>query len=228
MPTAIGSPPGEPSPALSNGLVVELTAVRRVRSGIRPVFLLVGLGIAAVVAAGLLVAKVARSSDAEPRNATDVGFLQDMIDHHDQANLLAAIALRGDASPVVRNAAVDVIASQRYEIGLMEGWLIGWGLDRGAPQRTAMEWMGMDVQPAAMPGMATTGEIDALSDLHGAALDQRFLALMIDHHRGGIHMSEAALGSARNPHVLSLARRIVRNQRREIRELETTRSLLSR
>jgi uncharacterized protein (DUF305 family) len=189
---------------------------------------MLGLGLAALVAAGVLVARVAGSSDAEPRNATDVGFLQDMIDHHDQANLMAAIALRGDASPVIRNAAVDVIASQRYEIGLMEGWLIDWGLTRGAPKRAAMGWMGMDAEPASMPGMATTSQIDTLAKLQGPALDEAFLELMIVHHLGGIHMSEGALKSARNPHVRWMASRIVRNQRREIRDLETTLDLLTR
>jgi uncharacterized protein (DUF305 family) len=144
-----------------------------------------------------------------------------MIDHHDQANLLSSIALRGDTAAPVRNLALDVIAAQRYEIGLMDGWLMQWDRDRGAPDRVAMAWMGMPVAPDAMPGMATAEEVAALGRLTGSALDVRFLELLRRHHEGGIHMAEAAIEHARNPHVRWAAGQMARNQRREIRDIDT-------
>jgi uncharacterized protein (DUF305 family) len=172
----------------------------------------------ALAAGGVFVAANVVGADDGPTEV-DVGFLRDMIDHHEQANTLALIALHGDASLLSDNLAIDVLASQRYEIGLMEGWLIDWGLERGAVTRDAMAWMGMHVTPDAMPGMASAAQIQELATLQGTALDRRFFELMIEHHEGGIHMAEAARDDASNPHVRWLARRIAGNQRREINEI---------
>ena len=180
------------------------------------------IGVVAVVAVAVVAGAAAGvGADGSGRNRADVGFLQDMIDHHEQANLLAAIALRGDPSAPVRNLALDVINAQRYEIGMMDGWLMQWDRERGEPARDAMAWMGMHVTPREMPGMASVRDLDALGRLSGRALDVRFLELMLDHHRGGVHMAEAAVESAGDSHVRWLAGQMARNQRREIREIET-------
>jgi uncharacterized protein (DUF305 family) len=183
--------------------------------------LVTGALCAAVVLATIaVIASTGSGNDRLRRSRADVGFLQDMIDHHEQANLMSAIALHGHASESVRNVALDVTAVQRYEIGMMEGWLIQWGLERGQPAREAMAWMGMSTAPASMPGMATQPELTKLGQLSGRALDIRFLKLMLVHHRGGIHMAEAAADLARNPHVRWLASQMALNQRREIRDIE--------
>lgn len=177
---------------------------------------------AVVFVAGLVGAAVhGAGADGRDRGEADVGFLHDMIDHHEQATLLSAIALRGDASPPVANLALDVIAAQRYEIGLMEGWLLEWGLERGAPGRQAMAWMGMGTAPEAMPGMASQEQVAALAQLAGPELDVAYLQLLLDHHRGGVHMAEAARDRALDENVRWLARQMARTQRHEIREIET-------
>ena len=197
---------------------MDATAEHRAPLAWRPAA--VGLGLVLVVLLGAaLLAR--RGTDGPTHNDADIGFLRDMIDHHDQANFISAIALRGSASVAVRNAALDVVAAQRYEVGLMEGWLIEWGIDEGDPNRDAMAWMGMPSKPGVMPGMATPAQLDELAKASGEALDVRFVELMIEHHRGGVHMAEAARESAGDPQVRWLAGRMVRNQRQEIRELET-------
>ena len=182
------------------------------------------LAVAAAVllfAAGFVAAGGGDGDDDRPaEDSVDVGFLQDMVDHHEQAVLLALLVLRGSPSDTVRNFAVDVIASQRHELGLMDGWLTVWGLERGAPGRTAMGWMGMPTPVAAMPGMAGPEDLDALSKASGAELDRLFLRLMLDHHRGGIHMGEFAAAEAGNDHVRWLGGQIRTNQLREIRDME--------
>lgn len=175
---------------------------------------------AAVLVAGVLVVAVDDGADDPPGvDSVDVGFLQDMIDHHEQAVLLSLIALRNEPSGAVRDLAIDVIASQREEIGKMEGWLILWGHERGQPSRQAMAWMGMRSTPATMPGMATRDELAALEAARGAALDDLFLTLMIVHHEGGIHMAEPASQEAEVDHVRFLAARIAQDQLREIRHM---------
>ena len=58
-----------------------------------------------------------------PTSAVDTGFLQDMIDHHEQAVTMASLANGSASNPVVRHLAREVLIEQRYEIGLMDGYL---------------------------------------------------------------------------------------------------------
>src|SRR5687768_12421458 len=85
--------------------------------------------VAFVSAAGGFV--LGRSSGRPPaEDSIDVGFLRDMSDHHDQAVQLAFLELANGEEPVLKGFGTDVIASQRYEIGLMEARLRDWGYGR--------------------------------------------------------------------------------------------------
>jgi uncharacterized protein (DUF305 family) len=144
-----------------------------------------------------------------------------MADHHEQAVRMALLVTgKDDVSPITRSFAVDVIASQRYELGLIDGYLDGAGEARGRPGRQVMAWMGMSTSLADMPGMATQDELDALAAATGADADRQFFDLMIEHHRGGLHMAEYEQGNGDDEAVVSLAERIVFAQNKEIREME--------
>jgi len=63
-----------------------------------------------------------------------------------------------------------------------------------------MSWMpghAMAGGTAAMPGMASSTELGALSSKSGAAFDVLFLQLMIRHHEGGIEMAQYAQAHAK-------------------------------
>lgn len=164
---------------------------------------------------------VARSTSEErpPVSSVDVGFLRDMADHHDQAVQLALLHLDRGSDEVLRGFAVDTIASQRYEIGLMEARLRDWGVGRGSQPREAMEWMGAGTPVEDMPGMASREELAQLAQLRGADADRLFVRLMTEHHEGGIHMAEYAMQHAEVDAVRDLAERIAKVQRIEIRDL---------
>ena len=149
----------------------------------------------------------------------DVGFMRDMSDHHDQAVQLALLHLDNGSDEVLRGFAVDTIASQRYEIGLMEARLRDWHVGRGSLPRKAMGWMGTATPVEEMPGMATRAELAELASLSGAPADRLFIRLMTEHHEGGIHMAEHAMQHADTEIVRDLAERIAKTQRLEIRDL---------
>jgi uncharacterized protein (DUF305 family) len=50
----------------------------------------------------------------------------------------------------------------------------------------------MPVPSTEMPGLLTKEQMDEISEARGADLDALFLDRMAEHHRGGIHMAEAA------------------------------------
>jgi uncharacterized protein (DUF305 family) len=158
------------------------------------------------------------------RASVDVGFLHDMITHHEQALQMANIQLGAGATDEVMPFAREILLFQSYEIGLMEQKLAGWGHSRADRPETAMGWMpGNGVAPEAMPGMASAAELDALVAAEGAETDALFVPLMQDHHRGGLHMAEYAAAEADDAWVRALAARIARNQRSEVAELEAAR-----
>lgn len=186
------------------------------------------IGLAVVLVAGIvLIAGVTQlGSDGARPSAVDVGFLQDMIDHHDQAVQMAVIELANGSSSVPRDFAGDVIASQRYEIGLMDARLQDWHVDRGAPTRDVMTWMGMRVSHQEMPGLASQASLDQLARAAGSDADALFLRLMIEHHRGGIHMADYAAANARDARVRDLAKRMSQTQSLEIGEMQAAQTQL--
>src|SRR6185436_13410538 len=83
--------------------------------------------------------RVNESSDS--LSAVDVGFLQDMIDHHDQAVELSLLELSDGSDPTARHFAQETIIFQRREIGIMETLLANGGEIRGEVPRDVMGWM---------------------------------------------------------------------------------------
>ncbi len=174
-------------------------------------FTVLGFGIGTLMA----------SDDTNDPSAIDVGFTRDMIDHHDQAVVMALIVLdETDLDPNVRSFATDVVVFQRWEVGIMDTFLSGWGETRGDLDRQAMVWMGEGVPLAAMPGMQGADEVAALDAASGGDADRLFLELMREHHVGGLHMAQFAAESADDPRVRSLAERISTNQTIEIEEYD--------
>ena len=158
--------------------------------------------------------------------SADVGFLHDMIIHHEQAVAMSYPAVNSVTDAEVRGFAKDILAAQQYEIGLMEGWLRRWGYQRESDRRYAMEWAGHRHPRYQMPGMATEAQLEEQADATGPQADDLFLALMIPHPRGGVEMAEAALEQVDDAEVRELAGLIAKAQASEIAEMEATRRRL--
>jgi len=125
----------------------------------------------------------------------EVGFLQDMIDHHEQALVISNTLLENNPDGDAASYARDVVLFQTRDIGRMEEWLEDAGHTRGDPDREAMTWMGMPTPVGAMDGMATPEQIEALAAARGAEADAMFFDLMSTHHLGGVHMADSAAAS---------------------------------
>ncbi|HEX6425872.1 MAG TPA: DUF305 domain-containing protein [Acidimicrobiales bacterium] len=155
-------------------------------------------------------------------DGAEVGFLQDMITHHDQALGVATLTIAHGEDPTVRSYAREVLAFQSYEIGLMTQMLRDWGHSRDDRSDQAMAWMDMPVPVEAMPGLLTDEQLAAVGTARGADVDRLFLELMAEHHRGGLHMAQAATGLVDDDEVAALAARMERNQAGEINEYRAT------
>jgi len=196
--------------------VISDVAMRRILVGMGVFF-----GVAVVVVLFGAAVRWATADDAvEPFGNADIGFLQDMIDHHQQALLISNTYLDanpdGDAAAYAR----EVIMFQEREIIRMDDWLEQAGVARGAPDREAMAWMGMPTDVVSMPGMQDRATIDELAQATGADADRLFFQIMSDHHLGGAHMADAAATGARRSDIREFAEKMAYNQRIETVEYQ--------
>jgi uncharacterized protein (DUF305 family) len=180
------------------------------------------LGLVAVVGFVAVMLALALQSrfDGEAEDSVDVGFMRDMIAHHEQAVQLGLLGVANGEDPGVEHFAQEAIVAQQWEVGYMTALLEDWGYDTGSLDRDAMTWMDMATPLSQMPGMATPEQLAELRDLRGAEADAAFLQLMTDHHIGGVHMAEEAAATASDERVRALAERMARNQQREIQEYQ--------
>lgn len=181
---------------------------------------------------GYVLAKAQGLNRPAP-DSVDIGFLQDMSIHHEQAVDMATRARSASADPGVRRLAFDIETGQIAQIGRMQGWLELWQAPVQPISRAYMSWMdqggghqgsGHGVSMEAMPGMASSEELGRLRTATGAQLDVLFLQLMKRHHEGALPMLRYASQRATRPEVRNLATQMLRAQSSEV---ELLRELLA-
>lgn len=184
-----------------------------------PVNLVAILLAVAVLAAG--IGWVIGNNRALPDpNATDIGFLQDMRVHHEQAVRMAMIYLDdtdrdGNLSIVAR----EIMVGQNIEIGRFIQLLRDFGESEVNETDLAMTWMGEAVPLDRMPGLATEADLQALADATGDQANELFVQLMTAHHQGGVHMAEHAAMHAATEEVRLMASQMASSQAEEITEM---------
>jgi uncharacterized protein (DUF305 family) len=197
------------------------------RSAIRAVRVAVAvIAVPLVIAVAFLAGRVTAGDPTPTDIGADAGFARDMQVHHSQAVEMSLIVRDRTTDPEIRLLAYDILRTQQQQAGQMYAWLELWNLPQASNQ-APMAWAGGMghgmASPAAgaagataMPGMATADDLRRLGTLNGRDAERLYLQLMIEHHRGGVQMAEAALRLAHQPEVLQLARKIVTAQRSEI------------
>jgi uncharacterized protein (DUF305 family) len=181
--------------------------------------------VAMIVAAALIAGMIGwliRDTSAQPdAGDVDIGFLQDMRVHHEQAVAMSMMYLdRPDTDPGLRTVARSIMFGQAMDIGRMIQLLRDADAPEAAEGDEAMAWMGMPTTHELMPGMATDEQIDELAAVDGAAADELFVDLMVNHHEGGVHMAGYAADHAGSGEVRRMAASMARSQQEEIGELE--------
>jgi uncharacterized protein (DUF305 family) len=163
-----------------------------------------------------------QSSDLS-HNSVDVGFLQDMRIHHEQASIMAMTYL--EASPngntVQRMIAREILLTQSMETGRMIQLLRMFKESETNLTDQVMGWMNEPTPIDRMPGYATDEQMEQLQKSRDAKADALFRDLMIAHHLGGVHMAEYAMENAKHPEVRKMAESMLREQTGEINELRS-------
>jgi uncharacterized protein (DUF305 family) len=203
----------------------EATGPEPGRSGLRTALLaIITVAVLAIaVAGGFYWGSKNGSSGPSKPSAVDIGFAQDMANHHEQAIEMATYVDQTSTDPEIVNLAYDIESNQTIEQGEMTGWLDTWGLTR--VDQHPMLWMGAEhaqhVVNGLMPGMATPAQMTKLMSMpNGKALDIFFLQLMIHHHQGGAPMAQFAEQHATEDYVRTLAGHMLADQDTQTIEME--------
>ncbi len=186
---------------------------------------IVVIAVAAALIAGMIGWLVGQSSDEVATSEVDVGFLQDMRVHHEQAVLMSDIFLsRPDIDDQLVPVAQSIQFGQSIEIGIMLQLLRDMNAPTEGEQGQAMAWMGMPMNDEDMPGLATDEQLAQLRAAKGSEANDLFIDLMVAHHRSGIDMANYAAAHAKNDDVRTYAEAWASGQTEEITELEGLRS----
>jgi len=148
---------------------------------------------------------------------SDARFMQDMIPHHHQAMLMAALVADRTNRPELIDIAGRINASQGDEIEFMQQWLSTRGERVAEPDAHEAVHANHDIA-----GMATPEQMKDLARSEGAAFDRLFLELMIAHHEGAITMVEDLLeeaGSAYDPLLFEFTTDVTNDQAAEIERM---------
>jgi uncharacterized protein (DUF305 family) len=163
----------------------------------------------------------ARADSARlPYTVADIQFMTGMIHHHGQAIAMSRLATANGAGASVRTLAARIINAQTDEIALMQQWLRDRRQPAPEPNPAGMRMtMGGVEHDMLMPGMLTDAQMKELEKARGGDFDQRFLELMIYHHRGAVTMVNELLdarGAALDETVFKIAADISADQQTEI------------
>lgn len=149
-------------------------------------------------------------------NSSDFGYATMMIQHHSQALVMTELAPDRAGSSQVKRLAERISASQKPEIGAMEGWL---KLNGG--EEKAKKEGGHDHGSMEMPGMATDAQLAKLRAAKGKAFDDLFLSLMVTHHQGAVTMATDALSAGNNVQLEEMANDVIAQQTSEINRMRS-------
>jgi len=200
---------------------------RREPRWVRPLIVTAAvLALLLVGATGGLLLGRAGTPTVPAADSVDVGFLQDMSVHHQQAVEMAGWERDHTADPQLRQLAFDIESTQTAQIGRMQGWLEMWGAPAQPVGRPYMTWMTTtpsaghqhtvsSAGAATMPGMASAEDLKNLRAATGPPLDVLFLQLMLRHHEGGAGMLSDAAQNASQPEVRNLATQMLSSQAAE-------------
>jgi uncharacterized protein (DUF305 family) len=161
-----------------------------------------------------------KESSPDAANAPyDLQFLDTMIEHHQDAVIMAKPIVAKTDNAELKAFAAKIIADQNKEIAQMKNWRKKWFAGKPAAMNAEIPGMMDSMRGMNMKKMETAG---------GKLLDLRFLDMMTKHHQGAITMSNEALDKAEHAEIKTLATQIIKAQEAEIKQMQDWKTTWSR
>ena len=136
----------------------------------------------------------------------DRHFIEQMIPHHEDAVLMAELALTKADHEELKKLAENIKSGQSREIGEMRSWY--------------KSWYGTEVLESAIGGMGMMEDMTDFESLENAKLfDKEFIEQMIPHHQMAIMMASMMLRGTEREEMKKLAQDIINTQTEEINQM---------
>jgi uncharacterized protein (DUF305 family) len=161
--------------------------------------------------AGKTQSSTGQTGQPAAHNAADVAFARNMLPHHQQGVLLAAMVPAHTLNPDLRVIAAHIAADQQAEIQTLNLLLAQWHERPDSEHGPAAGHAGMGIT-----GMVDQQTIDQLQSLDGAAFDTLWARSMISHHQGAVTMAQDEIAHGQSVDAVHAATLIVDAQQREI------------
>lgn len=132
----------------------------------------------------------------------EIRFMEQMIDHHTMAVMMAQMCLQKTVHPELRQMCQGIITSQSAEIQTMQSWL--------------QQWYGISYSP-----QPSNTKMQKLMRLNGAEFEIEFMEEMTEHHADAIRESTDCLLRAYHKELRDLCQNIITAQAPEINMMRT-------
>lgn len=160
---------------------------------------------------GMMNSKLNSQAMMQNSGGIDSHFIEQMIPHHEDAIVMAKLALIKAKRPEVKQLAQNIIDSQGKEINQMKSWY--------------KEWFGNEVQTNSKGMMGNnngmhSGMMGDASDVtkleQSADFDKTFVEEMIPHHQMAVMMATMLKNGTERAEMKQLADDIITAQNNEI------------
>lgn len=174
--------------------------------------------IAGVVIGGFIWEGVGSDANSGDMNqvigsSIDRHFIEQMIPHHDDAIIMAELALIRAKRPEIKTLASAIIDAQTKENDQMRQWYLDW-YDQEVPAlTTGMMGHGM------MHGGMMNGDTDFSNLENSSDFDRDFIREMIPHHQMAVMMASMLVGSTERSEMKKLGEDIIEAQTKEIEQM---------
>lgn len=153
-------------------------------------------------------------------NEADVRFAQGMIPLQRQAARMSAMAPARTSDVGVLGLASRIGGTQKAWIDIMSGRLTDWGHEvREGSMMDDSRMRGM-MGAGDMHGMMRRADFDALRAKSEVGFDQKFLTMMVRHHRGTIRLAKDESSTGADPEARKHATRVLEVQGAELEEMQ--------
>lgn len=154
---------------------------------------------------------------ASMTSAMDRYFIEQMIPHHDDAILMAEIALMKAEYPEIKELAQNIKSTQTEENKKMRELYVSW---TGSDVLGSAHTMGMG-QGMMMHGGMMRDETDITKLESAKPFDKEFIEQMIPHHQMAIMMATMIFQGTEREEMKTLAQVIINAQSKEIDQMRS-------
>lgn len=186
--------------------------------------------LALVALLAITISACGGSDSSADANAVDEAFVNEMVMHHELAVEMAKIAQDRGQHPELQQLADDIVSTQEKEITEMrtvQGELSGSsgdsmsGMDMSGGGHMSAHSTSANAKTLgiSMDEMGMSMDVSSLKTAN--PFDRAFIEMMVPHHQGAVLMANAEVEKGVNPDLVSLAKRIISAQTREIGEMQS-------